>query len=180
MPVRHIARTIFPLYTSNIFVASNCDAGYSLPYELTNWQCPAVGGAAGDCVYPLWFTDIFGSLKTVMMSSAELERAFEEGVGFDGSSLEGFSRISESDTLLRPDPSTYQPLPFDEDSGIQTARMFCDITMPDRGSAIRRPTRGFTPPVERRALHGLRVRGQPGDRVLRGQTGRTGGGADPG
>ncbi len=79
----------------------------------------------------LWFTDIFGSLKTVMMSPAELESAFEEGVGFDGSSIEGFSRISESDTLLRPDPSTYQPLPFDEDSGIQTARMFCDITMPD-------------------------------------------------
>ena len=79
----------------------------------------------------LWFTDIFGSLKTVMMSPAELESAFEEGAGFDGSSIEGFSRISESDTLLRPDPSTYQPLPFDEDTGYQTARMFCDITMPD-------------------------------------------------
>lgn len=79
----------------------------------------------------LWFTDIFGSLKTVMMSPAELESAFEEGVGFDGSSIEGFSRISESDTLLRPDPSTYQPLPFDEDAGLQTARLFCDITMPD-------------------------------------------------
>ena len=79
----------------------------------------------------LWFTDIFGSLKTIMMSPNELEAAFEEGVGFDGSSVEGFSRISESDTLLRPDPSTYQPLPFDEEDGLQTARMFCDITMPD-------------------------------------------------
>lgn len=79
----------------------------------------------------LWFTDIFGSLKTVMMSPAELETAFAEGAGFDGSSIEGFSRISESDTLLRPDPSTYQALPFDEDDGLQTARMFCDITMPD-------------------------------------------------
>ena len=67
----------------------------------------------------LWFTDIAGSLKTVMMSPAELESAFEEGVGFDGSSIEGFSRISESDTLLRPDPSTYQPLPFDEEAGLQ-------------------------------------------------------------
>ncbi|OFT83675.1 hypothetical protein HMPREF3101_05385 [Corynebacterium sp. HMSC29G08] len=66
-----------------------------------------------------------------MTAPAELESAFEEGVGFDGSSIEGFSRISESDTLLRPDPSTYQPLPFDEDTGIQTARMFCDITMSD-------------------------------------------------
>ncbi|SDR84359.1 glutamine synthetase family protein [Corynebacterium timonense] len=79
----------------------------------------------------LWFTDLFGSLKTVMMSPAELEAAFAEGVGFDGSSIEGFSRVSESDTLLRPDPSTYQALPFDEDEGLQTARMFCDITMPD-------------------------------------------------
>ena len=79
----------------------------------------------------LWFTDIFGSLKTIMMSPAELEAAFDEGVGFDGSSIEGFSRVSESDTLLRPDPSTYQSLPFDEDEGLQTARMFCDITMPD-------------------------------------------------
>ena len=79
----------------------------------------------------LWFTDILGSLKTIMMSPAELEAAFDEGVGFDGSSIEGFSRISESDTLLRPDPSTYQALPFDEEDGLQTARMFCDITMPD-------------------------------------------------
>nr|VDG63189.1 glutamine synthetase [Streptococcus thermophilus] len=79
----------------------------------------------------LWFTDLFGSLKTVMMSPAELETAFDEGVGFDGSSIEGFSRISESDTLLLPDPSTFQPLPFDMDDGMQTARMFCDISMPD-------------------------------------------------
>ena len=87
----------------------------------------------------LWFTDIFGSLKTVMMSPSELESAFEEGVGFDGSSIEGFSRISESDTLLQPDPSTFQPLPFDEDAGLQTARMFCDITMPDGGPLFADP-----------------------------------------
>lgn len=80
----------------------------------------------------LWFTDILGYLKSVMMSPSELEGAFEEGVGFDGSSIEGFSRISESDTIALPDPSTFQMLPFDVDTPeIQAARMFCDITMPD-------------------------------------------------
>ena len=80
----------------------------------------------------LWFTDILGYLKSVMMSPSELEGAFEEGVGFDGSSIEGFSRISESDTIALPDPSTFQVLPFDTDTPeLQTARMFCDITMPD-------------------------------------------------
>lgn len=80
----------------------------------------------------LWFTDILGYLKSVMMSPSELEGAFEEGVGFDGSSIEGLSRISESDTIALPDPSTFQILPFDTDHPeLQTARMFCDITMPD-------------------------------------------------
>lgn len=102
----------------------------------------------------LWFTDIAGSLKTVMMSPAELESAFEEGVGFDGSSIEGFSRISESDTLLRPDPSTYQPLPFDEDAGLQTARMFCDITMPDGDPLYADPRH-----VLRRQVNAARERG---------------------
>lgn len=80
----------------------------------------------------LWFTDILGYLKAVMMSPSELEEAFEEGVGFDGSSVEGFSRISESDTIALPDPSTFQILPFDADTpDIQAARMFCNIAMPD-------------------------------------------------
>ncbi|QNE89913.1 glutamine synthetase [Corynebacterium incognita] len=80
----------------------------------------------------LWFTDIMGSLKSVVMSPSELESAFEEGVGFDGSSVEGFSRISESDTIAFPDPSTFQIMPFDADEpDLQSARMFCDIAMPD-------------------------------------------------
>ena len=80
----------------------------------------------------LWFTDILGYLKSVMMSPSELEGAFDEGVGFDGSSVEGFSRISESDTIALPDPSTFQILPFDSATPeIQSARMFCDITTPD-------------------------------------------------
>ena len=80
----------------------------------------------------LWFTDILGALKSVVMSPSELESAFEEGVGFDGSSVEGFSRISESDTIALPDPSTFQILPFDMDEpDLQSARMFCDIAQPD-------------------------------------------------
>lgn len=80
----------------------------------------------------LWFTDIMGALKSVVMSPSELESAFEEGIGFDGSSVEGFSRISESDTIALPDPSTFQILPFDDNEpDLQTARMFCDIAQPD-------------------------------------------------
>ncbi|WP_018297142.1 glutamine synthetase family protein [Corynebacterium lubricantis] len=88
----------------------------------------------------LWFTDISGALKSIMMSPSELEGAFEEGAGFDGSSIEGFSRISESDTLLLPDPSTFRILPFDsDDPNLQTARMFCDITTPDGSPAYADP-----------------------------------------
>lgn len=80
----------------------------------------------------LWFTDIAGQLKSLIMSPSELEGAFEEGVGFDGSSIEGFSRVSESDTLMLPDPSTFQILPQDKDNPeLRTARMFADIVNPD-------------------------------------------------
>ena len=56
----------------------------------------------------LWFTDVQGYLKSVAIAPAELEGAFAEGIGFDGSAIEGFSRVSESDTIARPDPSTFQ------------------------------------------------------------------------
>src|SRR5215207_9740202 len=80
----------------------------------------------------LWFTDVLGYLKSVAIAPAELEGAFEEGIGFDGSSIEGFARVSESDTVARPDPSTFQVLPWTTSSGKHhSARMFCDITMPD-------------------------------------------------
>lgn len=59
----------------------------------------------------LWFSDILGTLKSVAIAPAELESAFAEGIGFDGSAIEGFSRISESDTIAMPDPSTFQLLP---------------------------------------------------------------------
>ena len=80
----------------------------------------------------LWFTDVLGFLKSVAIAPAELEGAFEEGIGFDGSSIEGFARVSESDCVARPDPSTFQILPWRAHNGhLHTARMFCDITMPD-------------------------------------------------
>ncbi|MCL2784162.1 MAG: type I glutamate--ammonia ligase [Propionibacteriaceae bacterium] len=78
----------------------------------------------------LWFTDVLGFLKSVAISPAEVEQAFEEGIGFDGSAIEGFARVYESDMLARPDPTTFQILPWrDEDK--PTARLFCDIVLPD-------------------------------------------------
>ena len=78
----------------------------------------------------LWFTDVLGFLKSVAIAPAELETAFEEGIGFDGSAIEGFARVSESDMLAKPDPQTFSILPWrTENPG--AARMFCDIAMPD-------------------------------------------------
>ncbi len=78
----------------------------------------------------LWFTDILGSLKSFAITVEELEQALEEGMGFDGSSIEGFARIDESDMLALPDPTTFQPLPWrPRERGV--ARMFCDIVRPD-------------------------------------------------
>src|SRR5690625_389597 len=78
----------------------------------------------------LWFTDVLGFLKSVAITAAELEGAFEEGIGFDGSSIDGFARVQEADMLLVPDASTFQVLPWRPEShGV--ARMFCDILTPD-------------------------------------------------
>lgn len=78
----------------------------------------------------LWFTDVLGQLKSFATSPAELETAFEEGMHFDGSAIDGFSRVQESDVLAMPDPATFVLLPWAShgDSGGTTAAMFCDIT----------------------------------------------------
>ena len=78
----------------------------------------------------LWFTDVLGYLKSVAIAPAELVNAFEEGIGFDGSAIEGFARVTESDMLAKPDPATFSILPWRTESP-GAARMFCDITMPD-------------------------------------------------
>ncbi|MGD9935501.1 MAG: glutamine synthetase family protein, partial [Dehalococcoidia bacterium] len=78
----------------------------------------------------LWFTDIVGSLKSFANTVEELEKALDGGMGFDGSSIEGFARIDESDMLAIPDPSTFQLVPWrPREQGV--ARMFCDIYRPD-------------------------------------------------
>lgn len=86
----------------------------------------------------LWFTDVLGTLKNVAVAPAEVEGAFAEGVGFDGSAIEGLTRSYEADMLAHPDPSTFQILPWRGDVD-PTARMFCDITTPDGLPAVSDP-----------------------------------------
>jgi glutamine synthetase len=77
-----------------------------------------------------WFTDVLGILKSFSVTPSELEEGLEEGMGFDGSSIEGFARIEESDMIAMPDPSTFQFLPWRPDDR-PVARMFCDVLQPD-------------------------------------------------
>lgn len=78
----------------------------------------------------LWFTDILGFLKGFTITSNEIETALNEGMNFDGSSIEGFARIDESDMLAVPDPGTFQIIPW-KVCDVLMARMFCDIFKPD-------------------------------------------------
>ena len=77
----------------------------------------------------LWFTDILGTLKSVAITVEELEGALEDGVGFDGSSIEGFARIDESDMVAMPDPNTFVILPW-RPAENRVARVVCDILHP--------------------------------------------------
>ncbi len=78
----------------------------------------------------LWFTDILGVLKSFAITVEELEGALEEGMGFDGSSIQGFARIDESDMVALPDPDTFQLLPWRPREHRAVARMFCDVLRP--------------------------------------------------
>lgn len=86
----------------------------------------------------LWFTDVVGTLKMVAVAPAEVEGAFAEGLGIDGSSIEGFTRAFEADVLAHPDPTTFQTLPWRGEID-PTARMFCDISTPDGEPAMSDP-----------------------------------------
>ena len=101
----------------------------------------------------LWFTDVLGQLKSFAISPAELENALEEGMTFDGSSIDGFSRVQESDVLARPDANSFELLPW-ADPHAPEARMFCDIFNLD-GT----PFEGDPRQVLRRNLDRARERG---------------------
>src|ERR671928_540339 len=93
-----------------------------------------------------WFTDILGQLKSFSINVAELDDAFEGGMGFDGSSITGFNAIEESDMIAMPDPATFAVLPWrPEAQGV--GRMFCDVLTPNRD-----PYEGDPRYVLRRAL----------------------------
>src|ERR1700749_1315005 len=93
-----------------------------------------------------WFTDILGQLKSFSINVAEIDDAFEGGMGFDGSSITGFNAIEESDMIAMPDASTFAVLPWRPDrEGV--GRMFCDVLTPERT-----PYEGDPRHVLRRAL----------------------------
>jgi glutamine synthetase len=78
----------------------------------------------------LWFTDLLGQLKSFSINAAELEDAFEGGMGFDGSSITGFNPIEESDMIAMPDPNTFSLIPWRPDDSNRVARMICDVQVP--------------------------------------------------
>jgi len=102
----------------------------------------------------LWFTDVLGFLKSVAVAPAELENAFAEGIGFDGSAIEGFARVYEADMLAKPDPSTFQVLPW-RGGTHGTARMFCDILMPDGSPSYADPRHVLKRALSRAAEQGF-------------------------
>lgn len=79
----------------------------------------------------LQFTDILGSIKNVEIPRSQFEKALDNEIMFDGSSIEGFTRIEESDMLLYPDPDTFQINPWTNPDGTRVARMICDVYLPD-------------------------------------------------
>ena len=101
----------------------------------------------------LWFTDVLGKLKSVAISPAELEGAFEEGLQFDGSAIDGYSRVQESDVLAVPDANSFELLPW-VDPSEPTGRIFCDIKSLD-GS----PFQGDPRQVLRRNLQAAHDKG---------------------
>ena len=98
----------------------------------------------------LWFTDILGNLKSFAISPAELENALDDGMTFDGSSIDGFSRIQESDVLAIPDPDTFEVLPWGDAEGARGAGVLRH-PQPRRHAVRGRPAPGAAAPRPRRS-----------------------------
>jgi glutamine synthetase len=98
---------------------------------LTAQDVKAIVADRGIRFISFWFTDVLGQLKSFSINAAELDGAFEAGMGFDGSSITGFNAIEESDMIAMPDPSTFALLPWRPDEQ-GAGRMFCDILTPER------------------------------------------------
>lgn len=97
----------------------------------------------------LQFTDIFGQLKSVTLPASQIEKAVNGQIMFDGSSIEGYTRIEESDQYLRPDLDTFAVLPWNQEYGV-CARMICDVCNPD-GTAFSGDPRGVLHKVLKKA-----------------------------
>lgn len=108
----------------------------------------------------LQFTDIVGQVKSVTVPTAHLESALDRGVWFDGSSIEGFARISESDMFLRPDPDTFAILPWQSNEH-QTARLICDVYTPDGERFLGSPRTALKVALEEAAALGYEYRAGP-------------------
>src|ERR671923_2571360 len=101
-----------------------------------------------------WFTDILGQLKSFSINAAELDDAFEGGMGFDGSSITGFNAIEESDMIAQPDASTFAVLPWrPEEQGV--GRMFCDVLTPERTPYVGDPRHVLRRALERMTSMGF-------------------------
>lgn len=110
----------------------------------------------------LWFTDVLGFLKSFAITPAELEEAFEQGMTFDGSAIEGYARAQEADVVARPDPSTFQVLPGRTGSGDGgVARMFCDVLTTEGEPFDADPRWVLRRNLERAADRGFTVYVQP-------------------
>ncbi|KPK62404.1 MAG: glutamine synthetase [Planctomycetes bacterium SM23_32] len=102
----------------------------------------------------LWFTDILGFLKSFAITAEELETALDEGMGFDGSSIEGYARIQESDMIAKPDPNTFAILPWRPVQDASVARMVCDVLEPDGTPHKGDPRWALKRNLQRAADHG--------------------------
>ncbi|WP_435077002.1 type I glutamate--ammonia ligase [Halococcus sp. AFM35] len=111
----------------------------------------------------LQFTDILGTVKNVSIPATQAEKAFAEGIYFDGSSIEGFVRIQESDMRLTPDPSTFAVLPWrDRDDGTASARLMCDVMNTSTGEPFVGDPRGvLTGAIDRAADMGYDINAAP-------------------